>query len=302
MAKQLPYYPYYTADFRESKHVLAMNLSEVGLYQLSLNWAWDYGSIPDDPGELARLLQRDRNEVKRAWPKVRPCWVPSPEQGRLVNQRMEAERVKAIDKSDKASVSAKYSHSARRANALAKAKAVAIANASANALANGVANHIADELHRASGISSADTENTSENRENPNARDAIANAIANVKFDVLPGCQLFMQEYPGELNDLVPQLYISLIENAVDEVKLFINLKLHRQSRKWKDGFVPTAENFLSKGIWKFPPPKEPDKPKSKLDEQLAQVVAQMASEPRPEPKRSPKEIHLENLRQKGEM
>ena len=49
MAKPLPYYPLYVQDFDEDPFVLAMNIAEVGLYQLALNEAWKRGSIPDDP-------------------------------------------------------------------------------------------------------------------------------------------------------------------------------------------------------------------------------------------------------------
>ena len=99
MAGKLPYYPHYPADFMESEKVLAMNLSEVGLYQLSLDYAWIHGYIPDDPKELARLIRHDAAAVRKAWPKVRPCWVENGSPGRLVNERQEQERAKALRKS-----------------------------------------------------------------------------------------------------------------------------------------------------------------------------------------------------------
>jgi uncharacterized protein YdaU (DUF1376 family) len=104
VAKKLPYYPMFVDEFDLDEKVIAMNLSEVGLYLLSLNSAWRYGSIPDDPIGLNQILRKNLNEVKKAWPVVRQRFVPSTkEHGRLVNRRQEIERVRALDKSQKAS-------------------------------------------------------------------------------------------------------------------------------------------------------------------------------------------------------
>ena len=112
----LPYYPQYVRDFRESKRVLAMNLEQEGLYRRCLDLAWEHGSIPDDPKEIARLIQKDPREVKRAWAVVRSCWASNGELGRLVNAREEIERKKAQERHSKASKAAAQKaaqHSAR---------------------------------------------------------------------------------------------------------------------------------------------------------------------------------------------
>ena len=110
MPKALPYYPLYVYDFDEDPNVLAMNLSEVGLYQLALNEAWKRGSIPDDPAALANLIRRPVADVKRAWFKVQACWTSSSVAGRLVNPRQEKERTKIDAISEARSVAAKISH------------------------------------------------------------------------------------------------------------------------------------------------------------------------------------------------
>lgn len=99
MSSFLPYYPYYVHDFDEDPNVLAMNLAEVGLYQLALNEAWKRGSIPADPKELAVLIRRKSAEVCKAWPKVLPCWIQNCVPGRLVNPRQEKEREIAANRS-----------------------------------------------------------------------------------------------------------------------------------------------------------------------------------------------------------
>ena len=110
MAKSLPYYPLYVDDFDEDPNVLAMNLAEVGLYQLALNEAWKRGSIPADPEDLAIIIRRRPADVKKAWPKVQPCWVPNCAPGRLVNPRQEREREKASKLSSSRSEAARASH------------------------------------------------------------------------------------------------------------------------------------------------------------------------------------------------
>ena len=102
MAKPLPYYPLYVQDFDEDPFVLAMNLAEVGLYQLALNEAWKRGSIPDDPKALATVIRREPKDVKRAWPKVRDRFIENGTVGRLVNPRQEKEREIAAERSRKA--------------------------------------------------------------------------------------------------------------------------------------------------------------------------------------------------------
>lgn len=110
MAKALPYYPLYVDDFDEDPNVLAMNLAEVGLYQLALNESWKRGSIPAEPKELAVLIRRKPSEVCRAWPKVQPCWINNCIPGRLVNPRQEREREKANELSIARSEAARISH------------------------------------------------------------------------------------------------------------------------------------------------------------------------------------------------
>lgn len=112
MAGKLPYYPLYVDDFDEG--VLSMNMSEVGLYILALGHSWKHGSIPDDPVELARLIRRKATDVRKAWPAVKPKWIPSGD-GKLTNARQEEERAKAVSKSKKASIAAEIKHANARA-------------------------------------------------------------------------------------------------------------------------------------------------------------------------------------------
>ncbi len=56
--------------------------------------------MPDDPDAVAVLIRRKLTDVKKAWPKVRDCWIPNGEPGQIVNKRQEKERAEAFRKSE----------------------------------------------------------------------------------------------------------------------------------------------------------------------------------------------------------
>lgn len=70
----------------------------------------------------------------------------------------------------------------------------------------------------------------------------------------------FQEEYPKNVFENDVQLLISMIETEADEKKLRINLAKWKACDEWRRGFIPSAENFISKRIWgQSPrdPPKE---------------------------------------------
>lgn len=81
----------------------------------------------------------------------------------------------------------------------------------------------------------------------------------------------FMDQYPGQMSDLAAQLFLSVVVSQ-DQADLFArNFTLYLQCDQWRRGIRPSAENFLSKGLWKYEPPKDPEysKPKSSLERWL---------------------------------
>jgi len=97
MASKLPYYPFYPSDCDTDERVRAMDDTEFGFYVRCLNHAWINGSLPSDLDELARVMGRDPESVKRVWRRVGQCFVSHPsDPGRLVNPRQEEEREKAM--------------------------------------------------------------------------------------------------------------------------------------------------------------------------------------------------------------
>ena len=53
------------------------------------------------------------------------------------------------------------------------------------------------------------------------------------------------------------RLLLSIIEAPEDEALLRANLPLWKATRRWREGYAPTAENFLSKRMWTQPPKAE---------------------------------------------
>jgi uncharacterized protein YdaU (DUF1376 family) len=173
--KPLPYYPFYVDAFDEG--VLSLNIAEVGLYVLALGHAWKYGSIPDDPNELARLIRRVPSQVRKAWPNVRPKWIEK-EPGKLVNGRQEAERLKAIEKSDKAanSVRSRYKRSSDVSSDVAS-------------------NEHTSALLRASGsVCLSSSSEVTSNSENTSTREAFT----DLPFDPLPTPKIALVKLPIE--------------------------------------------------------------------------------------------------------
>lgn len=224
--KKLPYYPYYTKLFAESEKVLAMNLAEFGLYQFALNHAWDFGSIPSDLHELARVLRQPYPAVNKAWPKVSLCWTQNGHAGRLVNERQEIERTKAIEKSQKAT------------------KAVRTRYDSPTSVGT---DETTDAHIRASKVSTLSSESEKEKKDalKPNGvLDDFAEFWEACETVELPFCGTDMREARIE--------WIRLdFEQKIAAVK---GLHLRKQCGEFADpGYRPHPQNYLSKHTWERP-------------------------------------------------
>jgi uncharacterized protein YdaU (DUF1376 family) len=218
---RLQFFAYYPEDFDESAHVLEMNLAEVGLYQLALNESWKRGSIPDDPDRLALLIRRPSKDVRAAWPVVRACFINNGEPGRLVNERLEEERSKAISKSAQASGAAATRH--------ANATTTAHADASSNATADGHA-----------------IQNQSKNKSTDSPPTP----------SLTPAWDAFREAYPKTVPNTLPaiRLFESRVNTPERLAALHKNLPLWCRTRQFVDGFAPDWRKFLESEVWIQPP------------------------------------------------
>ena len=113
-----------------------------------------------------------------------------------------------------------------------------------------------------------------QNRTEQNRTDTEQNRTERVTpengYDPLTGWARFEQEYPGEvIPDRDCRVWLSIITTAEDEKTLWRNLPTWKLSRKWQDGFIPSAQNFLFDGHWKVCPREPVIVRRSKLDEAM---------------------------------
>ena len=102
---RFPWFPFYAADFLNSRRVRLMSLEAVGAYILLLGHQWDGGALPDTEAQLALLLGVDEVVFHRLWPQLSPCFVRTP-MG-LVNERLDEIRQAQQDRHDKLAAAGK---------------------------------------------------------------------------------------------------------------------------------------------------------------------------------------------------
>lgn len=222
MPEKAPAFQLYAQDFISDERVALMDLRAVGAYILLLCHAWVEGSVPDDPVTAAKICRTSVGEMRRAWASVRACF-QEVTGGRLVNPRQEEERAKqACFRVEMQAAAEKRWEKQRKAKALP----------------THMPTHIGRQCSSSSSSSSEDTP-----------------PYPPHGFDPVPGWERFMAHYPGEvIPDRDCRVYMSVVQDIVSEVLLFENLTLWRQTRKFLEGFAPSAQKFLFEGHWKVKP------------------------------------------------
>lgn len=85
-----PYIKFYTGDYlKDTQH---LSLAEHGAYMLLLMFQWNNGPLPADDDRLARILRIRKDAWRRIAPTVLAFFTPT-DDGRLVQRRLEKERV-----------------------------------------------------------------------------------------------------------------------------------------------------------------------------------------------------------------
>lgn len=93
---QAPAFQFYPKEFLSSSKVIAMTATERGIYITLLSMQWLDGSLPNDLPALARLAGVNTRAFIRMWPhNLARCFTLT--DGRLVNERLERERVKQAE-------------------------------------------------------------------------------------------------------------------------------------------------------------------------------------------------------------
>ena len=88
-----PAFQFYASDFLSDENVVLMSNQEVGCYIKLLCFNWKQGSIPNDIDKLSRLCGESKEIMDAIWENIKSCFKEN-SSGRLVNPRIERERVK----------------------------------------------------------------------------------------------------------------------------------------------------------------------------------------------------------------
>ena len=105
MGQRRPWFSYNVDDFELDDKVVTMTLEEEGAYHRLLRFQWRHGSVPADMKRLSGICKVAPRRMTRLWDSLAACF-PT---GR--NPRLEKERQKAQDISQKRSAIAKQQHS-----------------------------------------------------------------------------------------------------------------------------------------------------------------------------------------------
>lgn len=96
MAKE-PLLPFFFGDFLAS--TAEWEGEEQALYMLLLGYQWSLGSLPEEPRRICKLVRWDWQLFERCWSTVGAKFQANA--GRLLNQRLEQHRAKALQLSEK---------------------------------------------------------------------------------------------------------------------------------------------------------------------------------------------------------
>lgn len=91
-----PAFQFYTKEFLSSSKVIAMSMTERGVYITLLALQWEDGSLPSEMPALANMVGLNVKQLERMWPhNLGRCFVTR--NGRFLNLRLEKERTKQED-------------------------------------------------------------------------------------------------------------------------------------------------------------------------------------------------------------
>lgn len=97
-----PAFQLYVKEWRSSRAVMRMSFAERGMYLEMLLEQWENLSLPDDPAAVAELIGGKTPEWVKAWPLLRRNFAAN-EDDRIVNLRLEKERIKQRSRSKRQS-------------------------------------------------------------------------------------------------------------------------------------------------------------------------------------------------------
>lgn len=97
-----PAFQFYPGDFLSDANVMIMSNREVGCYIKLLSSCWMEGSIPNDIKKIAMLCKEQARSMVKIWENLEPCFRELADKpGRLINPRLQKERLKQMERGHK---------------------------------------------------------------------------------------------------------------------------------------------------------------------------------------------------------
>lgn len=104
MTPRFPAFDFYPNDFLGSFKMSRLDATEIGVFWLLLLLSWQELGFEFDRTSLAKWCRVDPRTFARVWPKIAPCF--EERDGRFFNPRLELERAKKMQWSEKSRVGA----------------------------------------------------------------------------------------------------------------------------------------------------------------------------------------------------
>lgn len=224
-----PAFQFYTKEFLSSSKVIAMSLTERGIYITLLAVQWEDGSLPTDMPALAGIVGMKEAPFTRLWPhNLGRCFVVRG--GRLVNVRLEKERTKQEENRAQRS---KNGSKGGRPKKESKKKAEVIPE-----------------------ITKPDADESTADCSLRTAEPSKAPVIGESKLDVW--FSEFVALYPESrrrVDALASQAFFAVFEHESDKPALWAlmrdRLGNHNKSEQWLDrNIVPSMAKWLAERRW----------------------------------------------------
>lgn len=236
MAKpnRLESYPWYPCDWRSDPAVVLMNSADRGLYRDVLDIVWEHGSITNDPQLIRKMACIELEDWEASWPRVQAMFIVV--DGHLRHSKVDARRPKCLE------MKGLRSEAGRRGGQ-------ASVQAKLKQTLNGC-------LTIASTVAQANVQPLL--KQNSTTALALAPALTTLRVVAFsPDVEKFEREFPQTVSDLDVQNFISQIGNEADQKLFFAVLAANKLTRKWREGFHPSAKTYLTTGLWRKMPKLE---------------------------------------------
>ena len=97
LKEKAPAYQWYPKDWQSDSRVRRMTYEQRGIYRELLDIQWLEGSLPDDAQQLAEILGCPLFRFEKAWPLIRECFTVRDADQRLLQMRLERQRLEHLD-------------------------------------------------------------------------------------------------------------------------------------------------------------------------------------------------------------